>query len=152
MKTIFILNNLFLSTALLMSANVVFAQNNNVYLLANEWNEGQIDAKGNVIDGGIRRGGWDYLTLNSDSTVTYASAFTCGMGAKQTGTWKIDRQSNLVIFLFTHTEGYLNNPINGDIERIETYLIEKLTETELILLSRESISPKRKAFFKNTAH
>ncbi len=143
------LRTLIFSTALIMSVNLVCGQTSNFEQIINEWNEGEIDANGNVIDGGTRRGGWDHLTLNKDSTVIYSGAFTCGFGSRLTGTWSLDKRNGLVTFLFKNTEGYMNNPENGEIDLIETYFIEKLTENELILLYQNSSPPRQIAFFKN---
>lgn len=143
------LRTLILSTTIMLTVNLVYGQTNNYEHISNNWKEGKVDTNENVIDGGIRRGGWDYLTLKRDSTVIYKAAFACGFGSKRTGTWNLDKQSNTLTFLFTNTEGYMNNTGNVEDTQPETYLIEKLTENELVLLHQNSPPPEQIAFFKN---
>lgn len=131
-----------------MSVNLLCGQTSNFEWIFNEWNEGEINAIGNVIDGGTRRGGWDHLTINRDSTVIYSDAFTCGTGSKRTGTWKLDKRNSLIIFSFNNIEGYMNNPKNGAVNIIKTYRIEKLTQSELILIHQDSNPPRRLAFLR----
>jgi len=133
----------------MMTVNLVYGQTNNYEHIFNDWKEVEIDENGNVSDREFRRGGWDYFTLNRDSTVVYKGAFTCGFGSKRTGTWNLDKGNNIITFFFTNGEGYMNNPESGEIELTETYHIEKLTETELVLLHQNSNPPRQIAFFKN---
>jgi hypothetical protein len=133
----------------MLTANFVHGQTINYDSIFNDWIEGEIDVNENVIDGGTRRGGWDLLTLNKDSTVIYAGAFTCGFGSKRTGTWSLDKQNNIITFKFNSTEGYMNNTEDGEIDFIETYFIEKLNENELILLHQNRSPPSQIAFLAN---
>lgn len=89
------------------------------------------------------------MTINKDSTVIYAGAFTCGFGSNRIGTWTLDKQNNIITFLFKNTEGYINNPENGEIDLTETYLIKKLNETELILIHQNGNPPIQIGFFAN---
>ncbi|UTW65365.1 hypothetical protein KFE94_11945 [bacterium SCSIO 12643] len=143
------LRTLIFISIVIFTVNLAQGQTYNYDHIFNEWKEGEIDINENVSDGGTRRGGWNFLTINKDSTVIYASAFTCGFGSKRIGTWTLDQQNNIITFLFKNTEGYINNPENGEIDLTKTYLIKKLNETELILIYQNGNPPIQIAFFAN---
>ena len=144
------LRTLILAAAVIMNLSLVFGQTNNYEYLANRWSEGGFDKDSTIVNGGIRRGGWDQLTLNSDSTVIYAGAFSCGFGATEKGTWQLDEHNNTITFLFNKIEGG-NSP---DLEKSEyktvaTYRIKKLTKTELVLLNLDRAPAEQIAFYSN---
>ncbi len=143
------LRNIIFTSIALVSINLIQAQTINYQHIFNNWKEGTIDAHKNVVEGGERRGGWDYISLKKDSTAIYSGAFTCGFGSKSTGTWTLDKQNNILTFLFTKVKGYMYDSDRPASNHKETYHIKKLNESELILIDQNSYPKRQLAFYAN---
>ena len=119
---------------LVITTALTFGQKNvDFRLLYNSWTEGKIDQNGKVIQADIKRSGWRFLDINSDTTVVFKGSFDCGFGHERHGMWTLNTVDTTVTFSFTKKVSYENTPKTAYINEKETYKIEKVTADELIL-------------------